>query len=116
VSLAALVAGGALAIGDGSPRLPGECRTVHGRLNAWNGGTPFKIWVVGSHHMLGVENADEKGENLPPDLVQALDSRGDRFAVSIFADFKVCATAAFRPGHLQPVRVIDAKHIRIEPR
>ena len=113
--LAALGASAALAL-NGPPRLPGECRTVHGRLNVWNGGTPFKIWVVGAHRLLGVENADENGENLPPTLIQALDSRGNRFDVSVFADFEVCAEARYRPGRMQPVRVIAAKRIRVEPR
>ena len=98
------------------PSVAGECRTVHGRLNVWNGGTPLKIWVVGTHHLLGVQNTDENGENLPHNVIQALDSRADRFDVSIFADFRVCATRRYRPGHMQPVKLVEAKHIRVERR
>ena len=40
----------------GAPTVVDQCFTVHGRLGVYNG-IPIRIWVVGTHGMLGVRDA-----------------------------------------------------------
>jgi hypothetical protein len=92
---------------------PGACRTVHGRMDLWNGAPTVRIWVIGTHRILGVEQRSESFNDLPPS-VRAIwtgrDADAD-WSRSIYGDFQVCALAPDRPGHMQPVRLIDARRL-----
>jgi hypothetical protein len=98
---------------------PGQCRTVHGRLALYNGTLSFRIWVVGTHRMLRVVDAD--GDNvgeigkLPPRLARSLElHRDELFRTRAFADFRVCAFTRSRPGVMQSVTLEEARNVRIE--
>ena len=99
---------------------PGQCRTVHGRMALYNGTFSFRIWVVGTHRMLRVGDADGDNFNdidrLPPVLAAALRPiQADLWGRFIFADFRVCDFTRSRPGVMQSVTLAGAAHIRILP-
>lgn len=88
------------------PDLVAQCFTVHGRLDLYNGGPSTRIWVVGTHHMLGVDN-----EILPEKAALKLDWETD-----VYGDFVVCPLAREQKGHMQSVCVESASHLRTSPR
>jgi hypothetical protein len=97
----------------------GECRTVHGRMALYNGTFSFRIWVIGTHRMLRVVDADGDNFNeltkLPSSLANSLRPyRDNLFQMQAFADFHVCAFTRSKPGVMQSVTLDDAKHIRVE--
>lgn len=94
----------------GIPQSPGQCGTIRGRLDLWNGGTPVQVWVVGTRRMLGV------AEPLPIEVTRLLDQAPDRWAISIFGDYRVCALTRSRPGHRQSVRIAGAERLVVRPR
>ncbi len=103
-----------------SPALAGEsgCRTVHGRMSLANGTPSVRIWVIGSHRMLGVIQQDEAFTDLPANIRQLWSAHGDdaMWSSDLFGDFRVCPLRADRPGHMQPVRLEAASNLRLRPR
>jgi len=84
-----------------------------------NGTFSFRIWVIGTHRMLRVVDADGDNFNelnkLPTALAQQLEPyRDDLFRPWVFANFRVCAFTRSRPGVMQSVTLEGAEHIRIE--
>jgi hypothetical protein len=98
--------------------LLGPCRTVHGRMDLWNGAPTVRIWVVGAHRVLGVEQLSESFDDLPP-AVRAVwtgkDTDAD-WATAIYGDFRVCAVTKAHPGGMQRVRILGATHLSPQPR
>jgi hypothetical protein len=41
------------------------CRTVHGRMELWNGAPSVRIWVVGPKRVLGVVHKQASFKDLP---------------------------------------------------
>lgn len=82
--------------------------TIHGRLRGYNGGSPLRIWIVGSKRMLYVA-----GEWTPAlDLVNQVLGDGDGwFTRDIFADFTVEPLAPDKKGQMRPVRIIGMKRV-----
>lgn len=85
----------------------------------YNGTFSFRIWVVGTHRMLRVVDADGDNFNdigkLPGALEQGLSPyQGDLFRPRVFADFRVCDFTRSRAGVMQSVTLADATRIRIE--
>jgi hypothetical protein len=105
----ALLAAAAIA-GAGIPQAPGQCGLIRGRLDLWNGGTPVQIWVVGTRRRLGVEDP------VPAEVTRLLDQADDRWAISIFGDYRVCAVTRSRPGHRQSVKIVGADRLEVRPR
>jgi hypothetical protein len=94
-------------VGVASEKASGECYTVRGRLQYYNGGPSTRIWVVGTSRMLGVRDEEE---GLAANVRAMLKDFDD----VIFADFVVCPLTPRREGHMQMVRVESAKRIRHE--
>jgi hypothetical protein len=97
--------------------LAGSCYEVHGRLNAWNGNPPVRIWVVGTHRMLGLyaplpkdDHSAGAGEIVPKTIGDQVHS----FETEIFAEFTVCPFDKDIPGHMRDVCVESARNIRVE--
>jgi hypothetical protein len=94
------------------------CRTVHGRMELWNGAPSVRIWVVGTKRVLGVAQQEASFKDLPFAVRQiwtGADADKD-WATAIYGDFEVCPLAAERAGHMQAVRLIDATHLSWRPR
>jgi hypothetical protein len=96
----------------------GPCRIVHGRMDLWNGSPTARIWVARTHRVLGVGPSDGGLEALP-EAVRRIwtgrDSEAD-WKTSIVGDFKVCPLNGARPGHMQSVRLVDARGLTARPR
>jgi len=88
------------------PDLADQCFTVHGRLDLYNGGPSTRIWVIGTHHMLGVDD-----EIVPESVSAKLDWETD-----VYGDFLVCPFARRKTGHMQPICIESAKNLRTSPR
>ncbi|HEY0647631.1 hypothetical protein [Phenylobacterium sp.] len=106
LAVAAAIAGA----GAGIPQAPGQCGVIRGRLDLWNGGTPVQIWVVGTRRMLGVE------EPIPGEVTRLLDQADDRWAISVFGEYRVCAVTRSRPGHRQSVTIVGTDRLEVRPR
>lgn len=70
----------------------------------------MQIWVVGTHRKLGVV------EPVPEAVSELLDKAEDRWAVSIFGNYKVCAVTPSRVGHRQSVTVVAADGLDVRKR
>ncbi|HEX5263831.1 MAG TPA: hypothetical protein VFW13_09910 [Phenylobacterium sp.] len=104
---------GALAVAAALSTAPASCHTVHGRMGLWNGAPTVRIAVTGSHRLLGVVQPSERLDDLPAS-VRAIwtgrDSDAD-WATSIVGDFEVCPVDVAQPGHLQMVRLVQARRL-----
>lgn len=90
--------------------LKGDCAVVRGRMQPYNGGPPnIRIWPVGTHRLLGVEQTGDERINVPPDLEQWVE-----FGTLIYANFTVCPLAEDKPGQMRLVCVESADNIRVE--
>ncbi len=86
----------------------GRVFTVHGRLSAWNGAPTHRIWIIGTHRLLGVHAGTAMPDNLLP-LTQTFD-------VQVVGDFVLCPVTRSRPGVMQMVRILSATKLHSQPR
>jgi hypothetical protein len=109
LALSAAVSAGAAAA---APPAAGPCFWVHGRLFAANGAPTFRIWPIGSKHILGVGGGEDPALPAP---VRAL-TRPDAFKVDLYGDFRACPLTPGRPGRMQMVRIKAARRLVARPR
>jgi len=95
---------------DDSPRIVGECFTIHGRLACYNGTPCFRIWKVGSHRLFGVLDDDNENPKFPDNIARAHPT----FGTEIYGDFLVCPLTKSRPGFMQMVMIKSAKHLVVK--
>jgi hypothetical protein len=104
--------------GDDGPRgvacrlhkvFAGECFSVHGRMTAYNGNPTARIWIVGTHRMLGIQ-AEEVVE-MPEYLAKNMN-----FETTVYGDFKVCPLTPAHEGRMQFVCIQSAEHLVIRKR
>jgi hypothetical protein len=86
----------------------GPCYKVRGRLSYYNGTPSTRIWIVGTHRMLGIPSEDAE---LPANVRPLLTNFGDQ----IFADFVLCPITKKSPGTMRMVLVNSANHIVSRP-
>ena len=98
------------------PHRTGECGWVHGRYLITNGAGVRRIWVIGTSHVINIPDSDTQisrsllaYENHFKDLYAV--SRGNGFDPSLYGDFKVCASEAYIRGHMQSVRIRQARRL-----
>src|ERR1700690_1701521 len=84
------------------------CYKVRGRLSYYNGAPSTRIWIVGTHRMLGIPSEDQE---LPANVKPLLKSFDDE----IFADFVVCPLTKERAGEMTMVSVKSASHVVDRP-
>lgn len=94
--------------GWASDKFVGPSHEVRGRLSYYNGTPSTRIWIVGTHRMLGVPSEDQ---NLPPNVKGLLRSFDDQ----IFADFTACPLTKERPETMRMVFVKLASHVVHRP-
>jgi hypothetical protein len=117
-----------------TPQNASLCYWTHGRLSVYNGSPSFRIWQIGTGHMLGVFNGpshypartndDFENPELTSELYRAYeaDNRALKRATGImwaipppaFADLEVCPLRQEIKGWMQAVCVESAKNIFIE--
>jgi Carboxypeptidase regulatory-like domain len=86
-------------------KVVGACFAVRGRLGYWNGTPSTRIWVVGTHRVLGLPEEDTK---LPNSVKAHLQTFGDE----ITADYVVCPFTKYRKGTMQMVCVQSASNVQ----
>ena len=91
-----------------SDKFVGPCYHVRGRLSYYNGTPSTRIWIVGTHRVLGIPSEDQE---LPPNVKSLLKSFDDQ----IFADFTVCPLMKERAGTMGMVFVKSASHVVNRP-
>ena len=99
-----------------SPKLVGQCFTVHGRLLTCNGFPGTTIWIVGSKRILGVTDAmgnvgAGSGRVLPGNLEEQMFG-STPCSKAAFGDYTVCPLAPDEPGVMRLVCVDRAARIR----
>ena len=87
-----------------SPKFVGPCYKIRGRLSYYNGTPSTRIWIVGTHRMLGIPGEDNQ---LPPNVEVLLKDFNDK----IFGDFVVCPISSKRHGTMQMVFLKSASHL-----
>jgi hypothetical protein len=80
--------------------------TVHGRCAFYNGTPSYRIWIVGTKRLLGVDQSADEVPAMPNKLHDLIS--GDR---EVFADFVVESLTPYKDGEMQMVRVVSASKI-----
>jgi len=91
-----------------SDKFAGPCFSVKGRLSYYNGAPATRIWIVGTHRMLGIPSEDSE---LPAEVKVLLKSFDDQ----IYGDFVVCPLTKERPRTMRMVVVRSARHVVDRP-
>ena len=93
-----------------SPKLVGVCFTVHGRLAVWNGAPAFRISLIGTKRILGVNGADGEPASATaiPEAVRR--ARTTNFT-EVYGDYRVCPLSPDRPGRMQFVCIDSAANL-----
>jgi hypothetical protein len=86
----------------------GPCYELRGRLSYYNGTPSTRIWIIGTHRMLGVPSEDSE---LPPNVKILLKSFDD----NIFAAFTVCPLTKEQKGYMRDVVVKSARQVVDRP-
>lgn len=97
-----------------NPQLVGACFRVHGALRYYNGGTPVRIWKIGTDHLLAVGVGPRRAVSgycqLPKTLLDTLDAGKE-----IIADFVTCPFSLEHAGEMQFVCVDSAYNVGAKP-
>jgi len=117
-----------------TPENPSLCYWTHGRLSVYNGSPSFRIWQIGTRHILGVFNGpshypartndDIENPELPSELYRAYEADNRRLKRETgimwaipppaFADFEACPLRPEIKGWMQAVCIESTKNIIIE--
>jgi hypothetical protein len=80
-----------------------------------NGAPSVRIWVVGTHRILGVVQQGERFDDLPAEIRTAWSADGEAamWERPLFGDFRVCPLTPSRPGRMQSVHVEGGRRLRL---
>ena len=92
----------------GADKFVGPCYEVRGRLSYWNGTPSTRIWIVGTHRILGIPTEDSE---LPANVKELLKSFDDQ----IYANYSVCPLTKERGGEMRMVWVRSARNVVNRP-
>ena len=93
------------------PRSADSCYIIHGRLSIYDVQPVFRIWIVGTNHLLWIQyNEQTKTDDMPDTLRKMISTD-----VDLYGDFTVCPSENFRNGFMQPVRLITASNLQTKP-
>ena len=91
---------------NGPPARVGQCKWVHGRYGIYNGAGVRRIWAIGTHRIIDLDDLDD----VPPPIAKYEANSADQDD-PLFGDFFVCAREPSRPGHMQLVHLFRAKNL-----
>jgi hypothetical protein len=80
--------------------------TVHGRLSIYNGNPSHRIWIIGTHRLLGVSESIDEVPSMPKELFPLLSSQRE-----VYGDFVVETVTPYKQGSMQMVRIVSASKI-----
>ena len=97
------------------PTNAASCYWTRGRLSFYNGTPAFRLWQVGTHHLLGIysgPSADRLGlDNEAPEFPSSVTEIFDPLNHRIFGEFEVCPLEKLRPGAMQAACIEAAKNL-----
>jgi hypothetical protein len=82
--------------------------TVHGRLSAFNGNPAFRIWIIGTNHILGIYDHGQETPEMPDTLQNIFK---DNLQIRVYGDFTVEPLAKYHKGEMQLVRVVSFSNL-----
>lgn len=88
-----------------NPHVVGQCFKVRGRMDYWNGGPSTRIWIIGTHRMLGLPCEDFG-------LPKSIRAHFSDFDDEVTEVFEVCPVSKYQKRAMQMVcveSVSDAK-------
>jgi hypothetical protein len=88
-----------------------SCFIVHGRLSVCNGNPTFRIWIIGTNHVLGIYDHGEENPEMPDTLQNIFK---DDLQIRVYGDYTVVPLAKYRKGEMQLVRVISFSNLLIK--
>jgi hypothetical protein len=98
-----------------------SCKWVHGRLSAGNGTPHVRLWLIGTHHKLGMYSNrygflhdSQTLDNEGPELHFNLPNGSVDLFWTVYGDFKVCILEPQIQGHMQAACIAKASHIVAE--
>jgi hypothetical protein len=95
----------------------GQCFRAHGRLSVYNGNPTYRIWVIGTRHLLGVSSWwVQPNQNELPKNVQELLPSDFPPETAIYGDYEVCPLTEEHIGWMQSVCIKRASHLVSIPR
>lgn len=101
---------------EASPRRIGECFWVRGRYSAWNGTPTFRVWHVGTHHVLGIHDAANTQAAAypppPPEVRSVIPAHAGLFDAEVYGDYLLCPFTKAVSGRMQFVCIARATHLR----
>ena len=83
---------------------------LHGRLPLYSGNPCFRIWIIGTKRLLGVQGGDIDPATMPTELEALFQANG---SLRVYADFKVTPLTKYKKGHMQMVRIDSVKNLVI---
>jgi hypothetical protein len=92
-----------------NPDVVGVCYRVHGRLDVWNGAPSFRIWLIGTQHVLGVDPLED---GIMPSFLREQLQAG----YSLTGSYMVCPFRRERRGHMGSVCIQSATRLTAEDR
>lgn len=88
---------------------------IHGRLSAYNGNPTLRIWIIGSHRILGVASEEGKeSEAIPKTLGDVLNNGEDWFTREFYGDFTVEPLQPDIKGRMRPIRILAVKNLVVK--
>ena len=81
----------------------------HGRISICNGTPPYRIWIIGTHRILGVSGGDLEQAKMP----QSLQAIVTNFVIDVYADFGVTPLTKYEQGAMQIVQVNTVSNLVI---
>jgi len=102
-----------------APERGSKCFWAQGRYSVWNGTPADRIWLIGTHHVFGVEGSEDENDRrypLPKSMWAATPKGSDPFSVGLYGDYRLCPFTRARKGWMQYGCVAAAKHLVAAPR
>lgn len=104
-----------------TPENATACYWAHGRLQEYEGTPAYRLWKVGTRHLLGIYSGpsawggnrlsiDNEDPEFPPNLRKLIQSG----LVQVFGDFEVCPLEPERPGSMQAACIESAKNLFVD--
>jgi len=104
-----------------TPQNAASCYWTHGRLQEYEGTPAYRLWKIGTHHLLGIYSGpsawrgnrlsiDNEDPEFPPNLRKLIHSG----SVRVFGDFEVCPLEPERAGSMQAACMESAKNLFVQ--
>lgn len=90
---------------EGRADLVDACFVVRGRVSAYNGNPTFRMWIVGTQRLLGIDQDVDERPAAPRELAPYLN-----FDHDVFGDFRVCPLTPEREGWMRRVCIESASN------